>query len=67
MKVDILAEVRSRIAQGYTGELLYNYGTGMYEITTLRPKADDSDTKVHKIARGIYTPAELIKAVYGKQ
>jgi hypothetical protein len=67
MKVDILAEVKSRIAQGYKGELIYNYGTGTYEITTLKLKADDTDVKVHKIARGVYTSAELIRAVYGKQ
>lgn len=67
MKEDLLDEVRARIAQGYKGELLYNYRSGIYEITTYKPKAENSDHKVHKIARGLYDPTELIEAVYGKQ
>ena len=67
MKESILDEVRARIARGYKGELLYNYRSGIYEISTHMPKAENSDHKVHKIARGLYDPAELVEAVYGKQ
>jgi hypothetical protein len=67
MKVDILDEVKSRIRQGYKGELLYNYRAGVYEITTYKPNSENSDHKLHKIARGQYDPTELIEAVYGKQ
>lgn len=67
MKDDALEEVKERIAQGYKGELLYNYRSGYYEITTWKVKADNSDHKVYKIARGLYDPQELIEVVYGKR
>lgn len=64
--MDILKEIRSRIAKGYKGELLYNFRSGFYEITTWK-KGDAPDLKLTKIPRGAYNPNELKDAVYGNK
>ncbi len=64
MKVDLLTEIRSRISKGYKGELLYNFRSGFYEITTWK-LGDSTDMKLHKIPRGAYDPNELKEVVYG--
>jgi hypothetical protein len=61
---DTLSQVRSRIAKGYKGELLYNFRSGFYEVTTWNP-SDNSDLKMVKIPRGQYDPAELKEVIYG--
>lgn len=66
MKADLLKEVRERIKQGYKGELLYNYRSGFYEITTWK-SSDVLDQKTYKIPRGVYEPRVLVEAVYGKK
>ena len=61
-----LKEIKERIKQGYKGELLYNYRTGNYEITTWKEGAEDTDQKVYKIPRGVFSPEDLKVATYGK-
>lgn len=62
--MDILKEIRVRIAKGYKGELLYNFRSGYYEVTTWK-RGEFTDQKVYKIPRGQYDPAELKEVVYG--
>lgn len=64
MKVDILSEIKGRIAKGYKGELLYNFRSGCYEITTWK-SGENADLKLVKIPRGMFDPIDLKEAVYG--
>lgn len=65
MKIAALVEVKERISKGYKGELLYNLRSGNYEITTWLEGSENTDSKTHKIARGIHSPDDLKEAVYG--
>ena len=64
--MNILQEIKAKIKKGYKGELLYNYRSGNYEITTWKEGKVDEDRKVYKIPRGTYTPNDLKEATYGK-
>lgn len=61
MKVDYMSEIRSLVHAGYSGELLYSYRAGVYEVTLQLGE----DSKTFKIPRGLYDPQELKEAVYG--
>lgn len=63
---NMLTEVRSRLSKGYKGELLYNFRSGFYEITTWKI-GTSPDTKVHKIPRGLCDPNKLKALVYGSK
>ena len=59
-----IAEIRDRISRGYTGELLYNYRTGNYEIITWLSSVENPDSKIHKIPRGSCDSMTLKCLVY---
>lgn len=63
MKVDLMKEILKKVHEGFKGELLYSYRSGVYEVTLQR--ADGSDAKTYKIPRGMYDPNDLKDAVYG--
>lgn len=65
MKLDTLKEIKDRISRGYRGELLYNYRSGNYEVTTWLEGAEEIDQKIYKIPRGVYDPNDLKDTVYG--
>jgi hypothetical protein len=60
-----LNEIKDRIARGYKGELLYNFRTSTYEITTWLEGAINIDQKLHKFSKDAFTSNTLKRAVYG--
>lgn len=63
IKIDVIKEIQEKLANGYKGELLYNYRSGNYEVTLW--KADEQDLRSYKIARGLFDPNYLKDLVYG--
>lgn len=59
-----LAEIKKKVAAGYKAELIYNFGTSQYIITTW--KNANEDIKQYKIHKDEYSSNVLKKAVYGK-